>query len=464
MKDNRTYPLGGIVMIEKVEKEFGFFAKVFKGVEGNARDFIPLVEYLVHNKLTYSVSIHQMLEVYPEELTRQLGMKRIPSERTLYRTLERVGRGFPVLHERYQQFVRENKLEDSKQFMDFSSTYVEGEKAELAEFGYSRDKRPDRKQINFGISTGINGIPTALTIQRGNTQDKKHLRELLKLVSKVIPENSLLIFDAGANSGGNKKRIRGLRYHYLTLKPKKVGTYKKYLNFFNEQLKKGNAEYIELNHRHYSCVKKLEKDESTAYIFFSPDLYLTQLRAKERKFKRGKERGKKLLKRRKPERIPSKWGWVELIPHLQHTFFTLDNPYINGIEGFFILESSVDEGPEKILKLYKERDKAEKFFRALKEGIELRPLRHWNKWSIIGVFFISFLANLLINLTLFLNKNSPIKQAKLLKKFLINLTLTVVYPEKGFRFHVLSNVSPQILGIFGDFVWKFEDKSLNLRW
>jgi transposase len=144
--------------------------------------------------------------------------------------------------------------------------------------------------------------------------------------------------------------------------------------------------------------------------------------------------------------------------------YSKQDSYINGIEGFFILESSVDEGPEKILKLYKERDKAEKFFRALKEGIELRPLRHWNKWSIIGVFFISFLANLLINLTLFLNKNSPIKQAKLLKKFLINLTLTVVYPEKGFRFHVLSNVSPQILGIFGNFVWKFEDKSLSSRW
>ena len=43
---------------------------------------------------------------------------------------------------------------------------------------------------------------------------------------------------------------------------------------------------------------------------------------------------------------------------------------------FLVLESSVDDGPEKILKLYKERDKAEKFFRNLKEGIELRPLRH----------------------------------------------------------------------------------------
>jgi hypothetical protein len=29
-------------MIEKVEKEFGFFPKVFKGFEGNARGFISL--------------------------------------------------------------------------------------------------------------------------------------------------------------------------------------------------------------------------------------------------------------------------------------------------------------------------------------------------------------------------------------------------------------------------------------
>jgi hypothetical protein len=119
----------------------------------------------------------------------------------------------------------------------------------------------------------------------------------------------------------------------------------------------------------------------------------------------------------------------------------MDNPYLNGVEGFFILESSIDEDPEKILKLYKERDKAEKFFRAMKEGLELGPIRHWNKWSIIGIFFLSFLANTLIN-----------------------LTLTVVYPPDAFRFTVLSNVSPQILGILGDFVWKFEDKSLSLRW
>ena len=461
MKSNKTYPLGGIVMIEKVEKEFGLFSTIFKNLGGNAKNFIPIVKLHIYNKLTHSVSVRQIPNAYPEELMKQLGMKGKPSERTLYRTLERIGRYFPVVLERYQRFIVDNELADSNQIIDFSSTYIEGEKAELASYGYSRDKRPDKLQINFGISTGINGIPTALTIQKGNVQDKKHMREMLKIVSKVIPENSLLIFDAGANTKANKEKIRKLGYHYLSLKAKKIKTYQKYTEFFKNNF--DQVEYFEINGRHYYCIKKKEGKE-LLYIFFCPELYKDQIKAKERKFKKQKEKGNKILKKRKRDKFPSDKGWIELVPSLQKTLFDIENPYINGIEGFFILESSVDNEPEKVLRLYKERDKAEKFFRNLKEGIELHPVRHWNKWSVIGIFFICFLANFLINLTLLLSENTPVKNAKLLKKFLINLSLTVVYPPKGFRFHILSNVSPQILAIFGDFIRRYEDKSLNLRW
>jgi len=59
---------------------------------------------------------------------------------------------------------------------------------------------------------------------------------------------------------------------------------------------------------------------------------------------------------------------------------------------------------------------------------------------------------------------SQVKNLKLLKKYLNNLTLTVVYPKNRFRFRVLANVSPEILVILGDFIYKYEDKSLDLRW
>jgi len=55
-------------------------------------------------------------------------------------------------------------------------------------------------------------------------------------------------------------------------------------------------------------------------------------------------------------------------------------------------------------------------------------------------------------LTEILSENSPVKNVKVLKKSLINLSPTIVYPPNGFRFHILSNVTPKILAIFGDFI------------
>ena len=92
-------------------------------------------------------------------------------------------------------------------------------------------------------------------------------------------------------------------------------------------------------------------------------------------------------------------GWIELFPSLQSVLNKFDNPYISGVEGFFILESSVDTEPAKILELYKNRDKAEKFIRDLKEGTELRPIRHWTKNAIFGSLFVCFLTKALTNLT-----------------------------------------------------------------
>jgi len=463
MQNNTTISLGAVVIIHQIENRYGLFKNLFSDVGVNTKNFIPNVKVLIGNKLTHSVSILQIPETYPMEFARQLGMNEPLKERTLNRTLERIGQHFPIVLLRYQQFLKKHGLIDQQQIIDFSSSYLEGgKKSELANYGYSRDKRPDKMQINFGISTGINGIPTAITIQKGNVQDKKHMREMFRLVSAILLEGSLLIFDTGANTLENKQKILEKKFHFLTLRAKRVESYRKYLNFFRQH--SNNVVEILVNNRHYFCVKKQDEDGGFSYIFFSPELYNEQMQIKEEKFERKKQQGNILLKKRKHPVLPSDEGWVQLIPCLQRTLQDIENPYINGLEGFFILESSVDAEPEKILRLYKQRDVAEKFIRALKEGLELRPIRHWNKNCVIGIFFISFLANMLINLTQLLRKISPRKNVKLLKKHLQNLTLTIVYPENRFKFTILSNVSPEIVGLFGDFLRRYEDKSLNLRW
>ena len=86
----------------------------------------------------------------------------------------------------------------------------------------------------------------------------------------------------------------------------------------------------------------------------------------------------------------------------------------------------------------------------MKEGSDLRPIRHWNKTVVIGYLLIVFLTNCLVKLTHFLSKNPVVKNLKLLKKYLNNLTVTIIYPKNSLRYCVLSNYSEEIKEIFGE--------------
>jgi len=54
---------------------------------------------------------------------------------------------------------------------DLSSTYVEGERCPLAKRGYSRDGKPGKAQVEFGLLTSAAGVPVAIEAFAGNTAD-----------------------------------------------------------------------------------------------------------------------------------------------------------------------------------------------------------------------------------------------------------------------------------------------------
>ena len=54
---------------------------------------------------------------------------------------------------------------------DLSSSYFEGTTCPLAKFGYSRDHRPDRLQVSYGLLCNGDGIPVAIEVVEGNTGD-----------------------------------------------------------------------------------------------------------------------------------------------------------------------------------------------------------------------------------------------------------------------------------------------------
>lgn len=463
MKKNVTLNIGSVGLIDKINSETGFFDLIFDKTGGRAHFFKESAKLFVSNRLGKCVGINRLKELYPQEFFELLGFKKKIGERSLYRNLERIGQKHPVLLSQYQKFLHKKNLVSDTQFPDFSSSYFEGTKAHHGKLGYSRDSQPGKKQLTFGVSTGINGIPTALTIQKGNVQDKKHFKSLFRVLEKILDPNSLLVFDCGANTKKNKEKILKKGFHYLTLKPKKKKIYAYFIKKFNESEK----QEIWFNDQKYLCVKVIE-DGQVNYIFFSEKLFQDQLRKKKVKFERELEKNQsKLSKVKKGKELDSfisNEGWIKTTGNLQKTHQKIKNPFITGLEGFFILESSVDCEPEKILKLYKEKDKVEKLIRDMKEGTELRPIRHWSKFAVIGYLFIVFLTNSMLSLTRFLTQNSLVKNVKVLKKYLNNLTLTIVYPKKWFRFSVLSNISLETEAIFEGFLKKYEENPPDFRW
>ena len=463
IKQNVTLSIGSLALIEKVDGQYQYFKRTFGGIGGRAKNLVNSAKLFSYNRLTDCLSINRLKEGYSEELFRRLNFKEIPGTRSFYRDLERIGANQPFLQARHSIFLKEEQLNVDTQFIDFSSSYFEGKGGVFGERGYSRDGQPGKKQLTFGISTGINSIPAALTIQKGNVQDKEHFQFMLKACEAVLEEGSLLIFDCGGNTKKNKAKIKELKFNYITLKPKQKAPYKRAIEIFNA----GTKTVVSINSIEYQCVKSNLKDE-TNYIFFSKKLKELQIELKGRKFRRELEKNKSILKKTKSGKDIGEYiteeGIVTAKGKLQTLLGEIENTKITGLEGYFILESNLDLEPKRVLALYKDKDKAEKLFRSIKEGTELRPIRHWSTNAIIGYIWVIFLTNFLVNLTLLRAKDSVVKNTKLLKKYLNRLTLTVIYPPTGFKFSVLANICPEIVGILGDFIEKYRDKSLPMRW
>jgi len=102
---------------------------------------------------------------------------------------------------------------------DLTSTYFEGKADHIpkAKRGYSRDHRPDCKQVVVGLVIGREGFPRAHEIFEGNSQDRKTLASMLELLEKRVglPEGATIVVDRGMAHPENIAELRRRKLHYL---------------------------------------------------------------------------------------------------------------------------------------------------------------------------------------------------------------------------------------------------------
>ena len=141
-------------------------------------------------------------------------------DEALYRNLDR-------LHPQREGIERELaerektlfNLEDSIFLYDLTSTYFEGEALAnpQAKRGYSRDKRPDCKQVVVGLVLDREGFPKAHEVFDGNTQDRESLDHMLDVLEKRTGKRpgATVIVDRGMAYDENLAKIQARGYHYL---------------------------------------------------------------------------------------------------------------------------------------------------------------------------------------------------------------------------------------------------------
>jgi transposase len=81
---------------------------------------------------------------------------------------------------------------------DVTSSYLEGQKNELANYGYNRDGKKGKKQIVIGLLTSSDGTPIAVRVFEGNTVDTKTVAEQVRILAHSFGvEEVTLVGDRG---------------------------------------------------------------------------------------------------------------------------------------------------------------------------------------------------------------------------------------------------------------------------
>ena len=294
---------------------------------------------------------------------------------------------------------------------DLTSSYVEGEaeKNPMMRRGYSRDHRPDCKQVVIALIVNEDGFPLSYETFDGNRADVTTLETVMRMVERKYGKaRRVWIFDRGIISEDNLKALRKRDGQYL------VGTPRAKLKQFERQLLNGDWEKIRPDvevqrvatpvgdETYILCRSTARKEKETAMrnrVTVSMEKALAKL---EKRIDSGKlkDRSKiermlgkiqarhpsandlyRMAVREKPEGLRLEWKLIEE-----------RRAWRDAREGAYLLRTNLkDERTEELWEKYIQLTEAEAAFRALKSELAIRPIFHQKEHRVKAHILVAFL-------------------------------------------------------------------------
>ena len=298
---------------------------------------------------------------------------------------------------------------------DVTSTYFEGEAKQipLAQRGYSRDHRPDCKQVNIALVVSREGIPLGYQLFAGNRNDVTTLEEIVERIERLYGKaNRIWVMDRGMISEDNVRYLKEAGRRYI------VGTPKGMLRRFERELLAQDWHQVHTGLEVRFCpapggeelfvlcrsAQRKEKEQAMHDRF-------------EKRIEEGLEKIAVSCRKRKQEPVVVAQRVGRLLGQNSRAagaFQVQIVPDANGLakfswkkvdrwrqwarlsEGCYLLRSNVLEwSPEELWRVYIQLTEAEAAFHIQKSDLQLRPIWHKKPKRVEAHILVCFLAYVL---------------------------------------------------------------------
>ena len=298
---------------------------------------------------------------------------------------------------------------------DVTSTYFEGkaERNRLAQRGYSRDRRPDCKQVCIGLVVSKCGMPLGYEVFAGNRSDVTTLREVVETMEKRYGQaDRIWVLDRGMISERNIGFLKGGGRRYI------AGTPRTMLKSFEKELLKEDWQSVRAGLEVKLCPspkgeevfilcrsrERREKEKAMHVRFekrIEEGLEKIAKSCGKRKYKVatiGKRLGRLLQRNSRAGRlfdtdvVEGSDSRAKLVWNKQKAW----RDWASLSEGCYLLRSNVTEWTaEDLWKAYIQLTEAEAAFRIQKSDLRIRPIWHQKAERVQGHILVCFLAYVL---------------------------------------------------------------------
>ncbi len=337
----------------------------------------------------------------------------------------RLYRGLDVLHTHKDQLCQHLLKRYQSWFgvqfefllYDVTSTYFEGQAQanEKAARGYSRDHRPDCKQVNIGLVVTPESLPIGYEVFAGNRADVTTVEDMVELMEQKYGQASRIwVLDRGMISEENIDFLRERKARYL------VGTPKSQLRRFEAQLlEQANwaqvQEGVEVKivahpdggseERYLLCRSSARRQKEAAMLELARKRLRAQLDKTHASLQRRPAKDPNLIERR-VGRWLGRFAAAERL--LEVTVERDANNHACGLNiterperttwaeqahGAYLLRTNCTEkDPVKLWRWYVQLSQAEAAFRISKSDLSLRPVFHHKTERVEAHILVCFLS------------------------------------------------------------------------